>query len=226
MITYDQSEVEIACTKYFVSNSGDDNNDGLTPETDWCSLQKVTDFKFQEGDGVYFKRGDFWRGNVIAQSGVTYQAYGEGPKPKIWFSFDGMTIGKWIKTNMENIWVLDIPLDTSDIGVITFNDGAKYAEKQRTIAQIEKDLDFCFAGECSDEEKPDNKLYLRCDSGNPQELFHNMELSRRGSVIKVCDNAHDIRFHNLEIYYGQDYFFAANSKNIVVSYCFYIFCIF
>ena len=177
MITYDKSEVAIKGTKYYVSASGDDNADGLTPETAWATLKKVTDFKFNEGDGVYFKRGDLWRGDITCQNGVTYQAYGDGPKPKIWNSYDGMTIGKWAKTDMENIWVLDTALDTSDVGVVTFNNCRKYAEKKRTIDQIKVDLDFCFAGKCSDEETPDNKLYLRCDSGNPQEVFTDIEIS-------------------------------------------------
>ena len=43
---------------YYVSCEGDDKNDGLTPETPWKSLEKVSSAYLYEGDGVLFKRGD------------------------------------------------------------------------------------------------------------------------------------------------------------------------
>lgn len=79
LITYNTDDLEVKGNKYYVSTNGDDNNDGLTPKTAWSTLEKVTEFKFKEGDGVYFKRGDLWRGCIIMQDGVTYQAYGKGP---------------------------------------------------------------------------------------------------------------------------------------------------
>ena len=50
--------LEIKGTKYYVSNAGDDANDGLTPETAWATLKKVSDTQINEGDAVLFKRGD------------------------------------------------------------------------------------------------------------------------------------------------------------------------
>ena len=43
-------------TAYFVSTSGNDANDGKTPETAWQPLSKVSTFKYNKGDVVYFKR--------------------------------------------------------------------------------------------------------------------------------------------------------------------------
>ncbi len=219
MITYNTDELSVSGNKYYISESGDDTADGLSPQTPWKTLQKVSDFSFSEGDGVYFKRGDCWRGNIILQSGVTYQAYGQGEKPKIMYSYDGKTVGKWKKTAKENIWVLDIPLDTRDIGVIVFDGGKQYAEKKRTIADLKIELDFCYAGEYSNEETPDNKAYLYCSKGNPSEIFESIELSRAVSTLKINSGSHDINIHNLWVYYGQDYFFAAKLKNIKVTYC-------
>ena len=71
-------------TAYYVSNDGDDNNDGKSPVSAWKSLAKVTETELCEGDGVFFRRGDLFRGFINAQAGVTYAAYGEGEKPKLY----------------------------------------------------------------------------------------------------------------------------------------------
>ena len=76
--------VRITGTTYFVSNDGCDENDGLTPQTSWKTLNKVSKAPLQKGDGVLFRRGDLFRGFVMACSGVTYGAYGEGEKPKFY----------------------------------------------------------------------------------------------------------------------------------------------
>ncbi|MBQ3201169.1 MAG: hypothetical protein IJB22_04520, partial [Clostridia bacterium] len=90
-------------TAYYVSNDGDDNNDGLTPETAWRTLKKVAEVNgfwgdaplLKAGDIVFFRRGDVFRMNEIGWDpyladeaalhlkvdGVTYSAYGEGEKP-------------------------------------------------------------------------------------------------------------------------------------------------
>ena len=221
LIVYDTSELPVEGTKYYVANSGNDNADGLTPETAWETLDKVTRFKFQEGDGVYFKRGDLWRGNTTLQSGVTYQAYGEGEKPKIYYSYNGKTIGNWIKSDIENVWVLDTPLDTEDIGVIVFDGGKKYAEKKKQKSELVNELDFYFSGNWVyvQSEKHENKLYLYCSEGNPAKVFDEIELSRQGHVIQIENFFHDIKVHNLDVRYGQDYFLNDSAKNIELTYC-------
>lgn len=221
MITYNSSELPVKGTKYYVANGGNDENDGLSPETAWKSLEKVTEFMFKEGDGVYFKRGDLWRGNLPLQNGVTYQAYGEGAKPKIYYSYNGKTIGEWIKTDIENVWVLDAVLDTKDIGVIVFNESEEYAEKKMQKSDLKCELDFFFSGywTLKEEERNEYKAYLYCSKGNPNEVFENIELSRQGHTIPIENFQHDITVHNLDIRYGQDYFLNDSSKNIILSYC-------
>ncbi len=221
LIAYDTSEIEVTGTKYYVANNGDDANDGLSPETAWKTLDKVTNFKFQEGDGVYFKRGDLWRGNTVLQSSVTYQAYGKGEKPKIYYSYDGKTIGNWVKSEIENVWVLDTTLDTRDIGVIVFDGSKKYAKKKKQKSELVNDLDFYFSGNWVyvQSEKHENKLYLVCEKGNPAEVFDEIELSRQGHVIHIPNFYHDIKVHNLDIRYGQDYFLNDSAKNIELTYC-------
>ena len=76
--------LEIVGTKYYVSNAGDDNNDGLTPDTAWKTLSRVSDAELLAGDGVLFKRGDLFRGMIMTKPNVSYGAYGEGDKPKLY----------------------------------------------------------------------------------------------------------------------------------------------
>ena len=75
-------QVTISGTTYYVSNDGCDENDGLSPQTAWKTLLKVSEADLLPGDGVRFRRGDLFRGSLKTCPGVTYAAYGEGDKPK------------------------------------------------------------------------------------------------------------------------------------------------
>ena len=95
-------------TAYYVSNDGDDSNDGLTPETAWRTLTKVMELNgyfgeretmVQPGDAVFFRRGDIFRLSELGEfapldirtNGITYSAYGEGEKPIITASSENGT---------------------------------------------------------------------------------------------------------------------------------------
>jgi hypothetical protein len=97
---------------YYVSNSGNDKNDGLSPSTPWKTIAKVNamqyngtdtnsalkqanpnnlyiDSKFKAGTHILFKRGDKWREKLfVISSGteekpVVFGAYGTGSAPII-----------------------------------------------------------------------------------------------------------------------------------------------
>ena len=73
-------------TKYYVSENGDDANDGISPETPIKTFDGVSKLPLVSGDAVLFKRGETFRGKMLAKEGVTYSAYGEGAKPIIMLS--------------------------------------------------------------------------------------------------------------------------------------------
>lgn len=206
-------------TTYYVSMNGDDNNDGKSPSSPICTIERLNTIDMNEGDLVVFERGGLWRGMVEARNGVSYSAYGVGPKPKIFKAYDGINDAKWIKTEHENVWCFDKVYDDKDIGVIVLNDGESYAEKKLSIAELKSDLDFIYSTEWTNEENPDNKVYLYCSKGNPAEVFWQIDLSRAVSIIKIPFGAHDIHIKNLELRYAQDIFFVTRGKNISMSYC-------
>lgn len=50
MIKYNTDELPCSGTKYHVSsNTGDDKNDGKTPETAWATLEKVNSVPLKSG---------------------------------------------------------------------------------------------------------------------------------------------------------------------------------
>jgi hypothetical protein len=102
---------------FYVSNSGDDSKDGLTPETAWRTIAKVNKQVLKPGDAVLFKRGDTWFRESLkvgysgtAENRVIYSAYGEGARPV----FDGIRdVPDWNNRDSwtslgNNVW--SIPL--------------------------------------------------------------------------------------------------------------------
>jgi len=124
-----EDNLTIPGTTYYVSNDGDDANDGKTPERAWKTLKRVTNSRLEPGDGVRFRRGDVFRGGVEAQAGVCYCAYGEGPKP-LFCGWDENLARPdlWQETDaVHHIWKYVKPI--LDPGTLVFNDGEEHSRK-------------------------------------------------------------------------------------------------
>lgn len=76
-----------SATNYYVSNTGSDAANGLTPGTAWQTIAKVNSINFSAGDSILFKRGDSWRealrphNSGTAGNNIIYSAYGTGARP-------------------------------------------------------------------------------------------------------------------------------------------------
>jgi len=76
-----------AGTIYYVSEAGSDRDDGLSPESPWQSVSKVSRTRFQPGDTIKFKAGDVFEGQLIVSSSgdsdnpLTFTRYGDGARP-------------------------------------------------------------------------------------------------------------------------------------------------
>lgn len=116
-------------TTYYVSNWGNDANDGLTPETAWATPARVSEAALCEGDAVRFRRGDLFRGNVQTKPGVGYGAYGEGEKPRLYGWDKGLADpALWeISDAAHHIWRMTEPI--LDPGTLVFNEGELHSIK-------------------------------------------------------------------------------------------------
>lgn len=198
-----QTSVVVKGTKYYVSNSGDDSNDGLSPEKPWRTVEKVNKTKFKPGDGVYFERGGLWRTELICDKGVTYTAYGKGEKPRFYGSPEnGAVPQNWaLVDGTNNIWQYHLKM--YDVGGIVIGSGERVAEKvaprmkNGTFFKIGSDEIFDYRKDLEEDltffcDIPKNDLkatdaqgyvYLRCDQGNPGEVFDDIEFITRGYAI-------------------------------------------
>ena len=242
-----------AGTAYYVSNQGNDNNDGLSPQSPWATLERVNRANLSPGDGVYFERGGTWRGQLWAQEGVIYSAYGEGPKPNIFASPEnGADPEKWsLLEGTDNIWVYH--RDMMDCGVLVFDEGERWGKKvspyymdgylstiqegQPFVVGEELTEDLMFFSEadsilydgapfrytvmdtCDRGEYPEEvvgTLYLRCDAGNPGEVFDSIEFAVRQNIVLPMDNT---VFHNLCLKYTGAHCIFGGNMGYSVSYC-------
>ena len=103
----------LRATTYYISNMGDDANNGTSTATPWKTLTKLsaelggtsgTWGTISTGDQVYFRRGDVFRGSIAFSAynndGITFDAYGSGATPII----KGSTVVTNWTVHSGNIW--------------------------------------------------------------------------------------------------------------------------
>ncbi|MBQ4143755.1 MAG: hypothetical protein IJD43_09795 [Thermoguttaceae bacterium] len=114
-------------TVYFVSPSGNDENDGKSEKTPWASISRVNSAEeIQPGDEILWQRGGIWRGVLLPHSGepgkpVRYGAYGDPQKAKPTFygSVDASTESSWTE-EAPNIWATR-EMETEILGDVPAN---------------------------------------------------------------------------------------------------------
>lgn len=183
---------------YYVSNQGNDNNDGLSPNTPIATISAVNKLNLQAGDVVYFQRGGVWRGSVKAYTdGVAYSAYGEGNKPELYgSSYNYAEVGEWIETDAPNVYKYSKPIK-ADVGNIIFNNGeangikcviaqqngvtynTTTGKEFDTYADLKDDLHFFHNSNGSKE------LYLCSLKGNPSDLYESIEFAEGIDIIET-----------------------------------------
>ncbi len=228
-----ESDVKAEKSTYYVSADGDDENDGLSPDTAWKTLKRVSGAELSRGDAVLFRRGDLFRGSVVARSGVTYSAYGQGEKPRLYGSELSLASPElWRLFDAEhNIWVCTQRV--LDSGTLVFNEGEAHAiklipsyigggfvcreDESRPFdlkTEMKNDLELYWHFDGAMTERPSRgqsfpvpdprgargELYLRCDRGNPGEVFWSVESLSRVHLFAVGASDH-VTIDNLCIKY-------------------------
>jgi len=242
-------------TTYYVSNDGNDKNDGLSPDSAWQSLSRVNEAELLPGDGVRFRRGDLFRGSVTAREGVGYGAFGEGEKPKIYsWECDLADPSLWKEVDAaHHIWQLTQPI--LDAGTLVFNHGEAHSIKLipsyiggRFVCredesrpfdmrrEMKRDLDLYWHFDEILTTKPSRgedfpipdvtskslgTLYLRCDKGNPAEVFSSIEALVHRPLFRIgCNNG--VHIDNLCLKYTGHHAIAAGGaciKDLKVTNC-------
>ncbi|KAA9041455.1 right-handed parallel beta-helix repeat-containing protein [Ginsengibacter hankyongi] len=78
------SSLQANATKYYVSTSGNDANNGMSPRTAWGTLNKLNSFTITKRDSIFFNRGDSFYGELkVSADSLYFGAYGVGNKPVI-----------------------------------------------------------------------------------------------------------------------------------------------
>ncbi len=137
---------------YYVSEAGDDNNSGMSPNDAWQTISKVNSYQLSPGDSVLFNRGDCWREQLIPQSGNTegyilYGAYGIGNKPLFLGSVEKNSQEDWLDAG-NNIWSSGEPAVTgseliSNPGFNVNTDGWNlYSEGGAIVSGLRDELEF------------------------------------------------------------------------------------
>lgn len=204
-------------TVYYVSCTGDDSNDGLSPETAINSYMHISKLPLKAGDKVLFERGSVFRtsNRIELVNGVYYGAYGDGEKPKIYGSLRNYADPLiWCKADVENVWRTEINGEET-AGMINFNNDELVGVWQVCKEDLSSEGDFYH-----DKDKGAFYLYLR--EGNPGEVFNNIEVATTMMFMHAMrrDPAENIKIENLCFKYAT--FGAIDiglAKNVHVTNC-------
>lgn len=209
---------------YYISNNGSDSNDGLSPETAWATIDKMKNWPLMKGDYVLFERGGEFRGKFKAAAGVTYSAYGEGPKPIINGSHaDYANPTWWLETDVENVYKSCFGFE--NVGCIVFDYSGEIGNYDEIYGKLQihgkdgfsgyqdldSDLEFCSNLESK-------SLYIYSEHGNPGKRFSSIEIADSGNIVSGSEP--DVTIDNLTFMFGGSHGVGSGDvKNRTVQNC-------
>ena len=237
-------------TAYYVSNNGNDSNNGRSPEKPFATLEPFHEIELKYGDAIFFERGSLWRAvelpwSICGTQGITLSAYGEGAKPifygseengtgsekwklyysdesgkKIWKFYREMTEVATIVLNGEEVVYRDVAYWNGNKYLQMNDDHEWLTGKDYDVTKFLPDQ-WCFPAiqypemntenlgdrlfRSWDEQKGEavfytGPLYFRCDTGNPGELYSDIEFIE---PFAFCDGMSDYQtYDNLCIKYS------------------------
>ena len=203
--------------KFYVSQNGNDENDGVSPDTPFKTLEKIRQISdsLNPGDGVFFERGSAFRTvfDLDLVSGVTYGAYGKGKKPEINGSERNFADkNQWTLTEKQNIWKMVFPL--TDAGIIVLDGDKEVGKKQIELSELTENDDFYHDWD-------EKVLYFYCDRGNPAEVFSDIEIGVKTRLFHMPREAKDIVIDNIDFRIAGLFGIRGDGavKNITVTNC-------
>lgn len=212
--------------------AGDDQANGMTPETAWRSLDRVNRFIPRTSTRISFKRGGTWRGSLdlhggtVSRGWVAYGASGapDAPKPRILTSVD---IGEgWRATAVanvwEHVWEEDANLPSGDVvqgpGNLYFLDAQGvvlgWGWRKQSRPQLVRDGDFFYSPserriELFSSAKPGGRIEAAINrnggqySGQSFLIVEDLDLRFGGAMGLRGHEAKHLRFRRLDVsWYG------------------------
>jgi len=173
---------------YYLSNAGNDNANGLSPESAWKSIAKLNKTSFSPGDSILFEAEGIWRETLVVKNSgktgrnIVYSRYGNGKNPRI---VGSEPADQWTRIN-GSVWKsgssLDNPRDYySGSLFIIQNDSVSwgtYKDPDASLSGLVDDLDWTYMN---------NALYLR-SKRDPNTSFEAIELNQRKDCVIFPDN--------------------------------------
>lgn len=268
---------------YYVSPNGNDENNGLSPESAWKTAGRTCWGDVQPGDAVFFERGGVYRMTDISLqilTDVTYSAYGEGAKPvitgvkensarpecwKLWYENEtGTKIWKYYeqlgdvggiifddKEYADRVLEWPTPEGWLALDIVTYDaahgdfkegnpcalwDPVSAEEYRRVEDNLKENMtyisrvsleNFSYPFELVNYERVGD-LYLRCDEGNPGDIFSDIEIisvtmgQYEPYTWLINGNAKGFVLDNISVKYYQDNAIEANiinSSDIIIQNC-------
>lgn len=154
-------------------------------------IGRVNALDLKPGDKVLFKRGELFRGAIQGRGGVTYGAWGEGPRPTICASRrDYADPSLWRPTGETNVWRCTERLH--NVGIVLFDhDPQVLGAYDRKFAlmrlpsrnepfdkPVALDADLTFRNLFHED-----RVELRSDLGNPGARFRHIEMGEHGHCL-------------------------------------------
>ena len=197
---------EMTGQKYYISEkSGNDENDGKTPETAWKTAAGISkNIRFpKKGTSILFERGGVYRGQVPTINGVIYGSYGEGEKPVLMQSKKNYADeALWQETQWENVYlcadklinvgVIGFDHDIYDFSEEAYNETYGIIMNPNTYGvtgpeSLNGDLQFLSLLPNGDTTTA-AELYLYCEGGNPGKRFKSIEIGERINIFGGSPN--------------------------------------
>ncbi|MBQ8508612.1 MAG: right-handed parallel beta-helix repeat-containing protein [Clostridia bacterium] len=187
---------------YYVSNSGCDCKDGLTPETAWATIGKVN-ATIQGGDTVKFECGGTYYGRIQPPAGIdpehrtTLTTYGEGKKPVV-SQYKIIKPEAWVEVD-KNVWRVDMN-DTAnfDGNHLNINNNVGFVKVSGKIWGTKRFKLEDLAGQWDFYNDDEGKQYAWVYSeGNPASLSDDIRFACNIGCVGFADNldVHGIVFN-------------------------------
>ncbi len=223
-------------TNYYISNDGNNGENGLSPETAWETAYNLLTTTLQPGDSVLFRCGDIWRTTNfnINQSGtpeayITIASYGVGDKPKL---LGSRPITTWTQhASLANVWV---NADFDDYPGVGGAIAQLFLHKTGTVDNMDRDSITWGNILISQDPTEMNQDYQWTYSnegviwlyysGNPNDDFEYTEAPQTTNFIEINHQDY-IAFNNLEIAFCslsgiRDSYPMLNQKGLKVTNCY------